>query len=58
MSLNKKLYLLNVIFGTLAIVTWLTVLILHQQVYWPYLFNIAQLIVLFFQLHFYKRQKE
>ena len=58
MSIHKKLYLLNLVLGGTAIITWIIVLILHLNVYWPWLFNIAQFTALFFQWYYLKKDKK
>lgn len=54
MSIHKKLYLLNLVLGGSAIITWIIVLILHLNVYWPWLLNIAQFYYVIFSMVLYQ----
>lgn len=49
MNIHKKLFIINLIFGALAIISWCVVLVIHSNVYWPWIFNIAQFTVLAIQ---------
>lgn len=58
LDIHKKLFLINMFFGSLAIISWLIAAFSHAIVFWPWIFNIAQFTTIGIQWWKIKQQRK
>lgn len=56
-SINKLLFLGNLIFGTIAIISWIVAFVLNKPLLWTWTFNAIQIAFLIAQYVYIKIQK-